>query len=75
METEKVVWSIESGMSANAQIVVTHLSVWDTFKDIWEINKAAFIGRYEKLKPTVSSFEADIARCLIKFCTHFVSCL
>ncbi|XP_076454460.1 dynein axonemal heavy chain 2-like [Babylonia areolata] len=53
---------IMSGVQANAQNLQNYLSTWDNFKDIWEINKDAFIRRYQKMKPTVASFESDIAR-------------
>ena len=61
---------ILSGMQTTAQSLQSYLSTWDNFKDIWEINKDAFIRRYQKLKPTVASFESDIARCDI--CRHWL---
>ncbi|KAJ8670786.1 hypothetical protein QAD02_002045, partial [Eretmocerus hayati] len=42
--------------------VQNYLTTWEPFRDIWEVNKELFIQRYEKLKPTVSLFDADIAR-------------
>ena len=35
---------------------------WDSYREIWEINKDAFIRRYAKLKPALSTFDADINR-------------
>ena len=32
------------------------------FQEIWQINKNAFIKRYQRHNPAVSSFDADIAR-------------
>ncbi|KAI4504209.1 hypothetical protein M0802_000680 [Mischocyttarus mexicanus] len=42
--------------------VQTYLKTWEPFKDVWEVNKDIFIQRYEKLKPTVISFDSDITR-------------
>ena len=33
-----------------------------SYREIWEIQKDAFIRRYQRLNPQVSSFDADIAR-------------
>jgi dynein heavy chain len=62
VESQKVHKLIEVGMKNNAVVLQQYLTTWDNFKDIWEINKDAFIRRYHKLKPTVASFESDIAR-------------
>ncbi|XP_043277760.1 dynein axonemal heavy chain 2 [Venturia canescens] len=40
----------------------TYQKTWEPFRDMWEVNKDLFIQRYEKLKPTVVTFDADIAR-------------
>ncbi|XP_071951094.1 dynein axonemal heavy chain 2-like isoform X2 [Antedon mediterranea] len=61
-ETRKIQKSIDSGMQANAQHLKSYLSTWDNYREIWEINKDAFIRRYQNLNPPVSSFDADIAR-------------
>ncbi|XP_008209980.1 dynein heavy chain 2, axonemal [Nasonia vitripennis] len=42
--------------------VQNYLTTWEPFRDIWEVNKDLFIQRYEKLKPTVALFDADIGR-------------
>lgn len=42
--------------------VKAYLTTWEPFRDMWEVNKDMFIKRYEKLKPTVASFDADIGR-------------
>ena len=49
-------------MGNNAQNLQNYLGTWDNYREIWEINKDAFIRRYQKLNPQVSSFDADIAR-------------
>lgn len=36
-----------------------------SYREIWEIQKDAFIRRYQRLNPPVSSFDADIYRCVI----------
>ncbi|XP_048588102.1 dynein axonemal heavy chain 2 isoform X2 [Nematostella vectensis] len=61
-ETKKIQTSIKAGMSANASHLQSYLSTWDGYREIWEIQKDAFIRRYQRLNPPVSSFDADIAR-------------
>ncbi|XP_025080372.1 dynein heavy chain 2, axonemal-like isoform X3 [Pomacea canaliculata] len=61
-EAKRIQNAILAGMEANAQTLMNYITVWDNYREIWEINKDAFIHRYRKLKPTVASFEADIAR-------------
>ncbi|KAJ3335866.1 Dynein heavy chain 2, axonemal [Gonapodya sp. JEL0774] len=61
-ETLKIFVSIQNGMAANATQCQSYLRNWDTYREIWEINKDAFIRRYAKLKPTLSTFDADISR-------------
>ncbi|KAJ3355389.1 hypothetical protein HDU91_005673, partial [Kappamyces sp. JEL0680] len=58
----KIFIHIQSGMSQNASKCQTYLRNWDTYREIWEINKDAFIRRYAKLKPALSTFDADINR-------------
>uniref|UniRef100_A0A4W3H934 Dynein heavy chain tail domain-containing protein n=1 Tax=Callorhinchus milii TaxID=7868 RepID=A0A4W3H934_CALMI len=61
-EVKKIKNQISSGMTNNAAHLQTYLKTWDTYREIWEINKDSFIRRYQRLKPAVSSFDADIAR-------------
>ena len=61
-DIKKATMLITAGMNSNATHLQTYLTTWDNFREIWEINKDAFILRYQKLNPKVSSFEADIAR-------------
>lgn len=58
----KIFVSIQNGMSNNAQKCQAYLRNWDSYREIWEINKDAFIRRYAKLKPALSTFDADINR-------------
>lgn len=58
----KIFVNIQNGMVNNAQKCQSYLSNWDSYREIWEINKDAFIRRYEKLKPPLSTFDADINR-------------
>ncbi|KNC97489.1 uncharacterized protein SPPG_07404 [Spizellomyces punctatus DAOM BR117] len=58
----KIFVSIQNGMSGNATKCQQYLRTWDTYREIWEINKDAFIRRYAKLKPALSTFDADINR-------------
>ena len=61
-ETKKIQTVISQGMQSNAQNLQNYLSTWDNYREIWEIHKDAFIRRYQRLNPQVSSFDADIAR-------------
>ncbi|KAJ3206517.1 Dynein heavy chain 2, axonemal [Entophlyctis luteolus] len=54
--------SLQSGMLNNANKCNNYLRNWDSYREIWEINKDAFIRRYAKLKPALSTFDADINR-------------
>ncbi|KAI8821286.1 dynein heavy chain and region D6 of dynein motor-domain-containing protein [Fimicolochytrium jonesii] len=58
----KIFVTIQNGMSSNAVKCQQYLRTWDTYREIWEINKDAFIRRYAKLKPALSTFDADINR-------------
>ncbi|KAM4675882.1 dynein axonemal heavy chain 2 [Discoglossus pictus] len=61
-EIKKIQAQISGGMSANAAHLQSYLKTWDSYREIWEINKDSFIRRYQRLNPPVSSFDADIAR-------------
>ncbi|XP_062904770.1 dynein axonemal heavy chain 2 [Mobula hypostoma] len=61
-EIKKIQAQISNGMATNASNLQNYLKTWDTYREIWEINKDSFIRRYQRLKPAVSSFDADIAR-------------
>ena len=43
------------------------------YREIWEIQKDAFIRRYQRLNPPVSSFDADIARLVLLVVQTMVS--
>lgn len=58
----KIFLNIQNGMSANGSNCQAYLRTWDAYREIWEINKDAFIRRYAKLKPALSTFDADISR-------------
>ncbi|KAI9188053.1 hypothetical protein H9P43_002444 [Blastocladiella emersonii ATCC 22665] len=58
----KIFAGIQTGMSQNATNCQTYIKHWDSYREIWEINKDAFIRRYAKLKPAMSTFDADINR-------------
>ncbi|KAI8923518.1 dynein heavy chain and region D6 of dynein motor-domain-containing protein [Entophlyctis helioformis] len=58
----KIFANIQTGMSNNATKCQAYLRNWDSYREIWEINKDAFIRRYAKLKPALSTFDADINR-------------
>ena len=49
-------------MVTNAGHLVSYLHTWDNCRELWDINKDAFIRRYERAKPLMSKFDADISR-------------
>ncbi|XP_076804743.1 dynein axonemal heavy chain 2-like [Clavelina lepadiformis] len=61
-ETKKVQRTIQEGMFENSKHLQEYLTTWDSYKEIWEINKDAFIRRYQRLNPPVLSFDSDIGR-------------
>lgn len=61
-DIQKTQTQVNSGMQSNATNLQNYLGTWDNYREIWEINKDAFIKRYQKLNPQVPSFDADIAR-------------
>ena len=58
----KIFVNIQAGISGNVVKCQAYLRTWDSYREIWEINKDAFIRRYAKLKPSLSTFDADINR-------------
>lgn len=64
-EIKKIQNQISAGMQTNATNLQNYLGTWDNYREIWEINKDHFIRRYQKLKPHVSAFDADIARFVV----------
>uniref|UniRef100_A0A8C8SM12 Dynein axonemal heavy chain 2 n=1 Tax=Pelusios castaneus TaxID=367368 RepID=A0A8C8SM12_9SAUR len=61
-DIKKIQALISGGMQANATHLQAYLKTWDVYREIWEVNKNAFINRYRHLNPLVSSFDADTAR-------------
>lgn len=61
-ETVKIFTNIQTGMTSNNTKCSVYLKTWDSYREIWEIQKAAFIRRYAKLKPSLTTFDADINR-------------
>jgi dynein heavy chain len=61
-DINKIFVNIQTGMINNSTKCQNYLHNWDPYKEIWEINKDAFIRRYAKLKPALSTFDADINR-------------
>nr|XP_034179953.1 dynein heavy chain 2, axonemal [Osmia lignaria] len=45
--------------------VQNYLKAWEPFHEVWEVNREMYLQRYEKLKPTPETFDADIIRYLI----------
>ncbi|XP_053218034.1 dynein axonemal heavy chain 2 isoform X2 [Podarcis raffonei] len=61
-DIKKIQSQISAGMQSNATHLQAYLKTWDVYREIWEVNKDAFINRYRHLNPLVSSFDADTAR-------------
>ncbi|ESP04959.1 hypothetical protein LOTGIDRAFT_184938 [Lottia gigantea] len=61
-DIKKIQTVINKGMQDNAENLRKYLGQWDEFREIWEVQKDAFIRRYQKFKPSVASFDADIQR-------------
>uniref|UniRef100_A0A670KJQ6 Dynein axonemal heavy chain 2 n=1 Tax=Podarcis muralis TaxID=64176 RepID=A0A670KJQ6_PODMU len=61
-DIKKIQAQISAGMQSNATHLQAYLKTWDVYREIWEVNKDAFINRYRHLNPLVSSFDADTAR-------------
>ncbi|KAI9141400.1 dynein heavy chain and region D6 of dynein motor-domain-containing protein [Paraphysoderma sedebokerense] len=61
-EILKMFVNIQNGMASNTVKCHSYIRNWDSYREIWEINKDAFIRRYAKLKPALSTFDADINR-------------
>jgi dynein heavy chain len=49
-------------MATNVTEIQRYLKIWEPFRDLWEVNRDMFIKKYENLKPSVSSFNADLGR-------------
>ncbi|RKO93650.1 dynein heavy chain and region D6 of dynein motor-domain-containing protein [Blyttiomyces helicus] len=68
----KIFVGIQNGVSTTATLCANYIHGrdketntpigWDSYREIWEINKDAFIRRYAKLKPSLSTFDANINR-------------
>lgn len=61
-EIRKIQAAFATGMTANASQLQAYLKTWDKYRDIWEISKDSFMQHYQRLKPPVTSFDADIHR-------------
>lgn len=38
------------------------MTIWEPFRDLWEVDKDKFIIRYERENPSASLFDSNIAR-------------
>ncbi|XP_063712783.1 dynein axonemal heavy chain 2-like isoform X4 [Symsagittifera roscoffensis] len=61
-EIKKLQKTIADGMNKNSVDIHEYLVRWDGYREIWEIKKDMFIKRYQRLNPSVASFDGDIAR-------------
>ena len=58
----KIESQIAAGMDNNAKMLEQYLTIWNNFRELWEISKDMFLLRYEQRNPAVSTFDGDIAR-------------
>lgn len=58
----KIEQQIATGMENNAKLLEQYLTIWNNFRELWEISKDMFLLRYEQRNPAVSTFDGDIAR-------------
>ncbi|XP_025835309.1 dynein heavy chain 2, axonemal-like [Agrilus planipennis] len=49
-------------VQVNVQQMQNYLSIWEPFRDMWEVDKDRFIERYEKENPNAAQFDANIGR-------------
>lgn len=49
-------------VSINVKMIQKYMTIWEPFRDMWEIDKSAFIARYEEAQPNAAQFDADIGR-------------
>ncbi|KAM8794253.1 dynein axonemal heavy chain 2 [Eudromia elegans] len=61
-EVAKLRAQIAAGVQVAAAQLHGYLKTWAGYREIWEVDKEAFVTRYRHLDPLVSSFDADIAR-------------
>lgn len=58
----KIVGQIIAGMHGIQASMTKYLATWDRYKHIWDVNKEAFMRRYDKAKRSLTAFESDIQR-------------
>ncbi|KAB0795300.1 hypothetical protein PPYR_12139 [Photinus pyralis] len=49
-------------VNVNVQHMQSYLAIWEPFRDMWEVDKERFIGRYELSKPKAMQFDSNIGR-------------
>jgi dynein heavy chain, axonemal len=58
----KVLVNIMNGMSSSGSQLNKVLTYWDKYRQLWEMDREAFIRRYAKSDKKLSQFEIDIQR-------------
>ena len=61
-EVLKLLLQIMNGIAGCVNEMEKHLSFWDKYKPLWEMDKGAFIRRYAKTDRPLSQFVADVTR-------------
>lgn len=56
----KVLVVIQNGMTNNATKCQAYIHNWDTYRDIWEQNKDAYIRRFAKQKRPAQDYDSEI---------------
>lgn len=49
-------------MKVNVAQIQQYMTIWEPFKEMWEVDKDMFIERYEAQRPNAAQFDSDIGR-------------
>ena len=58
----KVLVQVMTGMREILPRLQKYLNTWDRYKHIWDVDKDAFMRRYDKARRALTAFETDITR-------------
>ncbi|XP_034231069.1 dynein heavy chain 2, axonemal [Thrips palmi] len=61
-ECKKLQASLNQEMTTTVEQLKEHLTRWEPFRDMWEVNKDQFIASYEKMNAPISEFDLAIAK-------------
>nr|XP_015838947.1 PREDICTED: dynein heavy chain 2, axonemal [Tribolium castaneum] len=61
-ECQKIQKMLNDEMSLNVKKIQEYMTIWEPFRDLWEIDKDLFMTKYETENPTAAQFDANIGR-------------